>query len=191
MKYNPDIHQRRSIRLKGYDYTQEGLYFITICVKNHECLFGKIDNGIMELNNYGEIANNYWIAIQDHFLPIDILEFVVMPNHIHGILMINDKNIDERHVGARHAVPLQFTPQHNRSKTEQYGKPVPGSIPTIIRSYKSAVTKKINEINNIPGSPVWQRNYYEHIIRDEKSYHQISEYIGANPLKWQDDKYYA
>jgi len=176
-KYNPDIHHRRSIRLKGYDYSQAGLYFITICTKNREHLFGQIENGIMILNEFGEIANNEWLKTADIRDNVELLEYIIMPNHMHGIILLND--MDDRRGTAR------------RAPTMQFGKPIPRSLPTIIRSFKSAVTKQINILRNMPGVPVWQRNYYEHIIRNEKSYYQIAEYIRNNPLKWQDDKYYA
>ena len=174
-KYNPDIHHRRSIRLKGYDYSQAGLYFITICTKNREHLFGQIENGIMILNEFGEIANNEWSKTADIRDNVELLEYIIMPNHMHGIILLND--MDDRRGTAR------------RAPTMQFGKPIPRSLPTIIRAFKSAVTKQINILRNKPGMPVWQRNYYEHIIRNEKSYYRIAEYIIYNPLKWQDDRY--
>jgi REP element-mobilizing transposase RayT len=180
MKYNPDIHHRRSIRVKGYDYSQAGLYFITICTQNRLCLFGEIvddDRGttICALNEYGRIAEKEWIKTSKMRPNIRLDVFVIMPNHMHGIIEIADGR------GTMHRAPT----------VEQFGKPTSNTIPTIIRGYKSSVTKQINILRNQPGVPVWQRNYYEHIIRDEKSYYQISEYIQTNPLKWQDDKYYV
>lgn len=167
MKYNPDSHHRRSIRLKQYDYSQTGAYFITICAHERACLFGDISDGVMQANVFGQIVNDCWEEIPIHY-PNAINETsVVMPNHFHGII----------HVGARHAVPLR----------EQFGKPVPDSIPTIVRSFKSAVTKRINQLRDNQGAPVWQRNYYEHVIRDENEYKQIAEYIVDNPRKWQED----
>ena len=183
MKYNPDIHRRRSIRLKGYDYSQAGLYFITICTQNRECIFGEIvDDGqgtmICALNEYGGIAEKEWIKTSEMRSNIRLDVFVIMPNHMHGIIEINEIS-DGR--GTMHRAPT----------VEQFGKPTSNTIPTIIRGYKSSVTKQINILRNQPGVPVWQRNYYEHIIRNEKSYDQISEYIQTNPLKWRDDKYYV
>ena len=180
MKYNPDIHNRRSIRLKGYDYSQAGLYFITICTQNRLCLFGEIvDDGmgttICVLNEYGGIAQKEWIQTSKMRPNIRLDVFVIMPNHMHGIIEIADGR------GTMHRAPT----------VEQFGKPTSNTIPTIIRGYKSSVTKQINILRNQHSVPVWQRNYYEHIIRNEKSYDQISEYIQTNPLKWQDDKYYV
>jgi REP element-mobilizing transposase RayT len=177
MRYDPEKHHRRSIRLRGYDYSREGAYFVTICAQEHLCLFGEVVDGEMRLNDAGRIAKQCWLAIPDHFPHAQLDAFVVMPNHVHGIIVI----VGARHhmdVGARHAVPLQ----------EQFGRPVPGSIPTIIRSVKSATTKRINEIRNAPGTLIWQRNYYEHIIRDEESLNRIREYILSNPLRWHLDR---
>ncbi len=144
------------------------------------CLFGHVTDGIMRLNIYGKIVWSCWREIPDHFPHVELDEFVVMPNHVHGILWIVDN------VGARHGVPLPnggTVPNH-----ERFGKPVPGSIPTIIRSFKSAVTKQINGKRGTPGARVWQRNYYEHIIRDESSLNRIREYITMNPLRWAMDR---
>jgi len=185
MNYNPDIHHRRSIRLKGYDYSQAGLYFVTICTQDRECIFGEIIDdcrGTMHraLNEYGRIAEKEWIKTSEIRSNIHLDVFVIMPNHIHGIIRINGDP-----VGAYCNTPL--SPNMNQSSF----KSPSNNIGAIIRGYKSSVTKQINILRNKPGVPVWQRNYYGHIIRDKKSYHQISEYIQTNPLKWRDDKYYA
>jgi REP element-mobilizing transposase RayT len=173
MKYNRELHRRRSIRLKEYDYSQPGAYFITICAWNRECLFGEINDGKMHLNAYGEIVNKEWIRTANIRSNIELDQYVIMPNHLHGILVING---DCRGT-------LQRAPTR-----EQFGKPVSNSIPTIIRLFKSAVTKTINEIRNTLGMPVWQRNYYEHVIRNEKEMNSVREYIGNNPLQWADDE---
>ena len=182
-RYNPEIHHRRSIRLQGYDYSQVGLYFITICTFEKQHLFGKITNGKMILNAFGNIAQNEWVKTTEIRQNIDMLEYIIMPNHMHGIILIND-NDDGR--GTVHRAPTYRAPT-----VERFGKPTSNTIPTIVRGYKSTVTKQINMLRQTPGAPVWQRNYYEHIIRDEKSYFEIAEYIRYNPLKWRDDKYYA
>jgi len=190
IKYNPGIHHRRSIRIKEFDYSQEGLYFITICTSNHKRLFGYIDNGEMVLDGFGEIAHNEWYRTGEMRKDIILQEFVIMPNHMHGIIEINDStrrgtmlralvHRDTRNQGTKHCAP-----------TEQFGKPTSNTIPTIVRGFKSTVTRQINNIRNTPGHPVWQRSYYEHIIRNEKSYSHISEYIRYNPEKWMEDKYY-
>ena len=137
MMTEPDVHRRRSIRLRDYDYSQQGAYFVTVCAWNRECLFGEIKNGQMGLNEYGEMVMKCWKAIPDHFPHVATDEFIIMPNHIHGIVFI---------VGARHAVPLQTI-------GKQFAKPVSGSLSTIIRSFKSAVTKSINTIRTLPACP--------------------------------------
>ncbi|MEH2311399.1 MAG: transposase [Nostoc sp.] len=179
MPYNPQIHHRRSIRLKGYDYTQLGAYFITICTKARQCLFGNVVNGEMQLNSLGHIAFNCWQAIPDHFPHIELDTFVVMPNHLHGILIITDKP-----VGAQHCCALN---QHLTHNIEKFGKPIRGSISTVISSYKGVVSKGINIIWQTKGQSIWQRNFYEHIGREEKSLDNIREYILNNPQRWADD----
>jgi REP element-mobilizing transposase RayT len=160
--------------LREYDYSQTGAYFITICTHERICLFGDIMNGEMRLNDAGWIVQQCWDQIPEHSPHVELGEFIVMPNHVHGIIVI----AETPNVGARHAVPLP----------EKFCKPVPGSIPTIVRSFKSAVTKRINELRNTPGAPVWQRNYYEHIIRNEESLNRIRKYIANNPTQWELDR---
>ncbi|MEJ5299358.1 MAG: transposase [Thermodesulforhabdaceae bacterium] len=178
--YDPQHHHRQSIRLKNYDYTQPGAYFITLCTYERAQLFGYVDNGAMVLNALGEIARQCWLAIPNHFPHTELDEFVIMPNHVHGIIWIVGD------VGARHAVPLQSAV---RKTMEQFGQPVLGSIPTIVRSFKSAVTHRINQYRGTPGALVWQRNYYEHIIRTERVLNAIRQYIRDNPLRWHMDRY--
>jgi len=164
---------RRPLRLQQYDYSQVGAYFITICVHNRQHLFGNIADGQMHLNDAGCVAEQCWIEIPRHFNFIELDEFVVMPNHMHGIIVISDI----RRGTACRAPTL-----------EQFGKPVPGSLPTIIRSFKSAVTRTVNTIRDTPGIPLWQRNYYEHVIRDEDALNRIREYIITNPMRWDLDR---
>jgi putative transposase len=173
MKYNPAKHHHRSLRLKDYDYAQAGAYFVTIVTRDRACLFGDVVDADMRLNRYGEIARTDWQAIPKHFPDVALDIFLVMPNHVHGIISING--------GARHAVPLP-------SPFERFGKPVSGSIPTIVRSFKSIVTKDINELRHTPGASIWQRNYFEHVIRDEESLNRIRQYILDNPARWEFDR---
>lgn len=169
MKYDPDKHTRRSIRLHEYDYTQPGAYFVTICIHQRECLLGEIVDGLMSTNSWGEIVRDEWLqtAILRPGVELDV--FVVMPNHFHGIISIAS---DRR--GTARRVPTR----------EQFGGPVSGSVPTLIRAFKSATTRRINAIRDTPGLPVWQRNYYEHIIRSEEALNSAREYIANNPLRW-------
>jgi REP element-mobilizing transposase RayT len=177
MKFDPNRHHRRSIRLPGYDYTRPGAYFITICTHERAHLFGAVVDGEMRLNEWGRIVRDEWFKtaqIRPHVQLWDD-EFVVMPNHIHGIIWIVDDNTDVR--ATRRVAPTPPT------------GPDAGSIGAIIGQFKSAVTKRINQWRGTPGAPVWQRNYYEHIIRDERALNAIRCYIGENPLRWHLDRY--
>ena len=174
-KYNPEIHHRKSIRLKNHDYSQPGAYFVTICTYNHKCIFGYISKGEMKLNDFGKIVETEWLKTAQIRANVELDEYIIMPNHLHGIIIIVDNCR-----GTTHRAP---TIQAH----ESFGKPVSGSIPTIIRGFKSTVTKQINQLRNTLGLPVWQRNYFEHVIRNEKSLHQIRYYIVNNPLQWELD----
>lgn len=155
-------YHRHSIRLHGYDYSQEGLYFVTICVNNRICLFGEIVDNKMIKNGIGEIVFDCWNRIPHHFPNVELHEFCVMPNHLHGIIEI----IESANVGAKNLLPLQ--------------KGTCKTIGSIVRGFKIGVTKQI-------GKSVWQRNYYEHVIRNEQSYNEIVEYIENNPTNWNVD----
>jgi putative transposase len=183
LKYDKDIHHRRSIRLRHFDYSQTGAYFVTICTWKRECVFGDISDGhagvqssVPLLNGYGEIVKSEWMKTAEIRTNVELDEFVVMPNHIHGILIIND---DGRGT-------LQRAPTY-----ERFGKPVSNSLPTIVRLFKSTTTKQINKIRNTPGRPVWQRNYYERIIRDDDELYRVRQYTRENPLKWESDNEYT
>jgi REP element-mobilizing transposase RayT len=168
-------HHRKSIRLKEYDYSSAGEYFVTICTYNHECFFGDIVNEEMRLNDYGEIANRNWKEISTHFSNVKLDESVVMPNHIHGILVLLDHCDENFHVGVQYIEPLQNTFQHV----------IPKSLGSIIRTYKAAVTRECRKRGLIDFQ--WQRNYYEHIIRDDNNLNNTREYIANNVLKWASD----
>ncbi|MEO8149597.1 MAG: transposase [Bacteroidia bacterium] len=255
MKYNPQTHHRKSIRLKGYDYSQEGLYFVTICCYNMQCLFGTISNDEMLFNDAGKIAEECWFEIPQHFPNVILHEHVIMPNHVHGIIeiantttvLVNDEissNDDSGHenVGAKNLSPEHTPiPENNTANnnirdddTVDDGKrkaegfpPLPANIPlshgptnstnknipkeptniklspqfkspsktvgSIVRGYKTGVTNwfRKNRADEFPrGRPVWQRDFYEHIIRDEQAYQNISNYIINNPRNWKGDKFY-
>ncbi|MCK4635541.1 MAG: transposase [Candidatus Moranbacteria bacterium] len=176
-KYNSKIHHRKSIRLQNYDYSQNGYYFITICTKNKENYFGKIKNQKMFLNKFGKIIKEYWLKIEEvhNFVKLD--KFVIMPNHIHGIIII-DKN-DYYNVGI-----CQWQTPTEQQNIKNINLPKK-SIPSLINHFKGAVKKLANK-NNYENF-TWQRNYYEHIIRNEKSLVKIQEYIICNPATWEDD----
>jgi len=187
MKNETNNHHRRSIRLKGYDYSQPGAYYVTIVTDQRAHRFGEVVNHEMQLSEVGQIAEACWRAIPEHFPQIELGAFMVMPNHVHGILIFHEtvgaRDVGEHDdiVGARHGVPLQPIPN-----LEKFGKPVSGSLATVIRQYKSAVTRQM--VQRYGGMPiVWQRNYYEHIIRDEHDHQNIYNYILNNPFNWETD----
>ena len=191
--YNPTIHHRRSIRLKGYDYSQAGLYFITICCQDRVCRLGKIENGVMICNELGEIAYREWMKTAELRPQIELDAFMVMPNHIHGILKINEMNMDTLHSPNNMGDNMgdntgECNSPNNTGECNSPLRSPSNTIGAIIRGYKSSVTKQFGLMGF--DEKLWQRNYYEHIIRDEQSYQIISEYIINNPKKWADDKFY-
>ena len=213
MKFDPHLHHRRSIRLKGYDYSKEGVYFITICVKDRTCLFGEITDGEMVLNDSGKMVEKEWLALKNRFPNIELHEHVVMPNHFHGILEIA---LGATLVVAQNTSDAQNTPVGNNTPVTQnhaeiqnelgngqshdIGRPQ-GHAPTgktvgdMLDAFKSITTVEyihgVKQLGWVPFSgKLWQRDYYEHIIRNDRSYQTISEYITNNPSKWADDNFY-
>ncbi|GAB4244278.1 MAG: transposase [Stanieria sp.] len=183
MAYNPDIQHRRSIRLKGYDYTQPGMYFVTICAYQRQCIFGDIVDGQMVLNQYGSIvAQTYqWLSQRYHYVYLD--EWIIMPNHFHGIIVI----IDTPRRGSSRTAPTSTVPIQNISTSSNHvSKPKP--LGRLIGAFKTVSTKHINILRDTPATPVWQRNYYEHIIRNQTALDRIREYITNNPISWQIDQ---
>ncbi|MFV0346436.1 MAG: transposase [Bacteroidales bacterium] len=184
-KYNPDIHHRRSIRLGDYDYSSRGLYFVTVCTYKRECLFGQIANNKMILNDAGKIAEKCWNEIPNHFPKVSLHRHIIMPNHIHGIIEIVGANqYSPKIPGEKYPVRAnQHSPQNPRSPSQTIG--------SMVRGFKIGVTMWFRK--NVPtrfpvGRRVWQRDYYEHIIRNDESYQKISDYIIENPTKWHSDK---
>ena len=179
MKYDPDRHHRQSIRLRGYDYTQAGAYFVTIVVSDRECLFGDISDDEMRLNNYGRVVAAEWQKIPARFPHVTTDVSIVMPNHMHGIIVINGKgeasanNIPSSCLSGNEG----FAPARPTGTTS-------GSLGAIVQNFKSTSTRQINVLRHAPGLPLWQRNYYERVIRDERELNRIREYILNNPLKW-------
>jgi putative transposase len=169
MTYNPARHHRRSIRLPAYDYAGPGAYFVTLVTYARECLFGQVIDSEMRLNVLGEVVAEEWRRTGEIRREVQLDLSVVMPNHIHGIVIIGDQTMN---VGAHGRAPLHRSPR---------------SLGSFIAGFKSAVTKRINEIQGTPRLQVWQRNYYEHVIRSEEELHQIRQYITDNPAQWDDD----
>ncbi len=194
MKYNPDIHHRRSIRLRGYDYSQHGMYFVTICTQDRLRLFGEIANGSMTLNDAGKMVHAIWDEIPAHYKGIEIDQFVVMPNHIHGIIKIvgAGPRACPGDVGQpRGVAPTGFVDGH-----PQGDAPTDLSLSDVVHRFKTMTTKKYTDGVKQNGwqpfpAKLWQRNYYEHIIRDEMAYLKIAEYIQNNPQRWEEDNYYV
>lgn len=184
-------HHRRSIRLKGYDYSQAGLYFVTICCQDRECLFGAVENDEMILNDAGKIAKQCWLDVPEHFPNVVLHEYVIMPNHVHGIIEIVETVVGANIVGAKNFSPLHSPRQQHSSQRQQPTERPRGTSKTIgsmVRGFKIGVTKWMRQ--NTKTYDVWQRNYYESIIWNEQSYNRISEYIKNNPKNWQLDEFY-
>jgi putative transposase len=165
IRNDPDQHLRSGLRLQGYDYSGAGAYFVTICTHNRVCAFGAVDDAAMQLNETGRIVASCWNEIPQHFSTIILDEWVIMPNHIHGIVIITDESSAE----ATRASPIR------------------PALGVVVGPFKSAATKRVNEWRRARGSPLWQRNYYEHVIRDEADLTRIRQYIADNPIRWADD----
>jgi len=181
MNSNPDIHYRRSIRLKGYDYSRPGLYFMTICTKDRLPLFGDIENSQMGLNDAGKMIENWWHELKNKFSNSELHSHITMPNHFHGIIQI---------VGA----DLCVCPDQEDEFIKE-GEHTGSPLHKMVQWFKTMTTNEyIRNIKQNRWQPfkgkLWQRNYYEHVIRNEKSYHDLSEYIMNNPINWQEDRYY-
>ena len=176
MTFNPEIHHRRSIRIADYDYSTTGAYFVTICIQNRICLFGKIEGGEIQLNEAGYMVHKIWNELPEKYPGVEIDEFIVMPNHIHGIVVLN--------VGAGPCA----CPDSNKGQPRGVA-PTRLSLPDVVHRYKSFTTSEyrigVEQLNWIPfPGKLWQRNYYEHVIRNEKELNQNREYISNNPLQW-------
>jgi len=172
------MRERKQVRLRDYDYSQIGYYFITICTKNREEWFGKIESGIMRLNEFGEIARDFWFEIPSHFKEIKTDEFSVMPNHLHGILIIEEKTLGNGMVGNAY----MRSHQRNAYMHSLQGR-TKMLLPRVAQQYKAVVTRKINSLQN-DFHFRWQKSFYDHIIRSEESLDNIREYIQNNPLRW-------
>lgn len=212
-KYNPNIHHRRSIRLKGYDYAQAGLYFITICVKNRTCLFGHIEgkgapcgHPKMNLNDAGKMVFDEWNKLPERFPNIQLHAYIVMPNHFHAILEIvgatlvvaQNEVVTQNEINTETGQPQGIAPTKSSTKSStesQIGNIKEKTLGNIIGAFESINTVEyIRGVKNNNWQPfdskLWQRNYWENIIRNEQSYNRISEYIINNPKNWDDDKFY-
>ncbi|MDO9301634.1 MAG: hypothetical protein Q7T89_09635 [Anaerolineales bacterium] len=205
-KYDPQIHHRRSIRLKGYDYSQAGAYFVTICVHQRECLLGDVVNGKMQLSQFGKIVSYAWLDLPKHYPHVILDEFCIMPNHVHFIIVLIDDGRDgsfklsQVSLPARRdgslassqtpsltSIPLAKTPPLSQ-ETHPYAEQTRHPLSEVIRAFKSFSAKRINALQKTTGNPFWQKNYYEHIIRNDREWNAIAWYILNNPLHWQLDR---
>ena len=214
-KYNPNIHHRRSIRLKGYDYSQAGLYFITICCQDRACLFGKIIVGAslvdaqntvgqpqgigltIILNDAGKMIETEWLSLPNMFKNIQLHEYIVMPNHFHGILQIISNAVGATLVVAQNEPVAQNDNEmdNDKGRPQWHAPTTDKTIGDMMDAFKSITTVEyIRGVKNMVWQPfngkLWQRNFHEHIIRNEKSYQTISEYIINNPSQWNNDNFY-
>jgi REP element-mobilizing transposase RayT len=191
MKYNREIHHRQSMRLKGFDYASPGYYFITICAQNRECFFGNISQGILELNDAGEMIKDGWKNLTQRFNHILLENYVIMPNHLHGIIHIKGSQ------------PFQTINDYFKDRekiinnTELINPPsgtLKNSISRIIQAFKSISTNRYIESVRIHNWPpfekhLWQNNFYDYIIRNMKELCEIRRYIKNNPINWESDEY--
>ncbi len=166
--------QRRSIRLPSYDYGRPGSYFVTVCTNQRLCLFGEVVGGEVNLSPYGGVVMNCWHDLVNHYAHVELDAFVVMPNHIHGIIVLTD-------VDSRTDVGAGLKPAPTTARSRSYG------LPEIVRAFKTFSSRRINEARGTPGESVWQRNYFERVIRDEAELDRTREYIGGNPASWSRD----
>jgi len=162
MPYDPTRHHRRSIRLQGYDYSQPGAYFITIVIKNREPILGTIKEGVFYPSRFGHLARMVLTALPKRYPYLQLDEFVLMPDHVHMILVLLEEPRTRR---------LPTPPRH--------------SITEVVRGFKTESARKINRLRKTQGHAVWKRNYYERIVRDECALRTIRRYIINNPRKWQ------
>lgn len=195
IKFDPKIHHRKSIRLPGYDYTQAGAYFVTVVTWQRDCLFGEVVNGEMILNKAGKIVQWEWENLAQAFKFVELGIDQVMPNHFHGVLSFHD-------VGANRPGIIDTragkNPLHNSVPAGLDGSPLhmpplhrgarAASLGAVIGQFKSRVTKRLWKIPELSGTPVWQRNYYERILRNEREMDAIWRYIEANPANWGADE---
>jgi REP element-mobilizing transposase RayT len=185
MTYDPNRHHRQSIRLRGFDYTQTGAYFVTIVIQNREHLLGEIVNGVMRLNDYGRIVLEEWNKLPTRFPHVTLDVSAIMPNHLHGIFVITADGKgkasakQERvstHISSADALPLR--PMGT----------VSGSLGAIVQNLKSTSSRRVNALRDTPGAKLWQRNYYERIIRHDRELNAIRQYIIDNPMNWESDR---
>jgi REP element-mobilizing transposase RayT len=190
MKYNPDKHHRGSLRLRGYDYARDGAYFITVCAQERQCLFGEVVDGKIRLNASGRMVQAVWEELSIHYPGAKGDRFVVMPNHFHGIIVLVGAGPSACPVAG---LPPVNTEPHRPDDGQPRGVAPTMSLPDVVHRFKTLTTKRyadgVKQLGWIPfPSRLWQRNYYEHIVRDEESLNRIRQYILDNPARWPFDQ---
>lgn len=207
-----NLRSRRSIRLPGWEYAADGAYFVTLCTRHHALLFGEIVGETMHLNALGQIVQEEWLKSAQIRQEITLDWFVIMPNHMHAIVFISGNDDRSMRKGDRPVAPTEGnwdpsdpvartnTPSTHGNRTpnpDPLGNirapargPEPRSLSSLIGGFKAAATTRINRLRETPSEKVWQRNYYEHVIRNDADYARIAGYIHANPAQWAADRYY-
>lgn len=178
MPYDPARHHRRSIRLAGYDYPQPGAYFVTICTHQRACFLAEIIDGAVHLTEYGAIVQACWAALPDHYSHVALDAFVIMPNHVHGIIVLADEG--QSYEGGSETRPYGGAQTLSAEKRH--------SLPEIVRAFKAFAARRINEARESAGWPVWQRTFYDHVIRDDPELQAVQAYITLNPDRWAADR---
>ncbi|MYA70750.1 transposase [Candidatus Poribacteria bacterium] len=189
MKSKSNFPQRRAMRLRDYDYSQPGAYFVTICARHRKCLFGAITDGKMRLNEIGQIVVECWNHIQQHFPSVELGESVIMPNHFHGIISWGITETRTPHPSENiNTGRGEVSSSVDISPTTRRGEVPSPSLGKIMAYFKYQSTKHINRHYNTPGTRIWQRNYHDHIIRDDPDLQRLRQYMQNNPMKWELDQ---
>jgi REP element-mobilizing transposase RayT len=189
-KFDPQKHHRKSIRLKNYDYSSAGAYYVTIVTWRRDILFGEVVNGEMKLNQAGKMVKTELLELEKRLSYVQLGAFIIMPNHVHVIIFILT-SVGATRLGLSKTNFIENSLQKEAIKSNE-GSPLPhgpkpASLGTIISQFKSRATKRLWNLESLKNTPIWQRNYYEHIIRDEKDLQNKTDYIEANPMLWDED----
>lgn len=206
MVFDPEIHHRHSVRVRGYDYSQPGAYFVTICELRKQCIFGQVRGAEVELNRLGEMVRACWLWLGKHYEYVFPDEWIVMPNHLHGIVVIQelDEKGEGRHVlrypgdsatngvsaGGSRTAPTNVATVGSHGGGSRSAPTRRKPLGSLIGAFKTVSTKRVNELRGTPSAVLWQRSYYEHIVRNEVELGQIRQYIRTNPLMWHSDPEY-
>ena len=174
--------RRKTTRLKGYDYAQPGAYFVTVCVQRRECLLGSVVGEAMQPSVAGKIAEECWRALPEHYGNVQLDAFTLMPNHLHGIVILTDDRPETNSAAPTAGVGAGFKPAPTGTNGHRT------SLSEVVRGFKTFSARRINELRGTPGAAVWQRSFYEHVIRSEHDLVAVREYIGGNPPKWAEDQ---